>query len=559
MPGLRFPAVDRRISDIRAVLILLILSLVLLFPALGSRATLRQGDEEMHVATVRESLIAKSYAFPQFDGGMNIYKPPGLFWAAMGSDLLFGVSLASERFPSLLFFTGSALAIFFGLRLFRAPVPYALLVAAGSLTTLGAFKFSRLVMMEAALAFALTAQAVLLLAYFQTHKSYWLVLGAMISGAAFLLKGPLFQVYSVAMLGTMSLARVMTVGRPGWTGRRRIKGEILNNVIFHASSAVVPVVWLGALVLFSDRWQAFVRFFVFTENLGKFSANTVNQPEWILPVGWLLYSMPLTIPLTAAFLTILFRPARGRAAWAGRVLAFAVVVIALIHITPNRKDYYYAVPLIPVGILAVGLGLMRGVPPWLQRILAWNRILLAAVGILCAGLVGYVGTSHSLGVSVFFAFLLAALCLYGIVLSRRGGRHPKAANLSLGVVALAMAGLLLSFLQYVVIPTFSRPDVPASGRIQETASLCVVSENPWDGLIFRNALPKAHVLHAVPHAESSCVDGRPLLVYKNAAVPPARFRYKPVQSWDLEYTADDFLGRSPRKERARAVLYESTE
>lgn len=87
------------------VSLLVLLNVFLLLPGSGGNAILTQGDEAMHIATIRESLASSSYLFPKFEGVLNLYKPPALFWLGIFSDSLFGVSFFAERFPSFYFFS----------------------------------------------------------------------------------------------------------------------------------------------------------------------------------------------------------------------------------------------------------------------------------------------------------------------------------------------------------------------------------------------------------------------------------------------------------------------
>ncbi|PJZ59577.1 hypothetical protein CH376_23030, partial [Leptospira adleri] len=88
------------------------------------------------------------------------------------------------------------------------------------------------------------------------------------------------------------------------------------------------------------------------------------------------------------------------------------------------------------------------------------------------------------------------------------------------------------YLQLVLIPSVNLPDVPLTGRIQESKNLCIVSENPWVALTFKNALPSANVEHSLPGAQMNCMDGkRDVVVYRTKTSLPTV--YAPAQSWSI--------------------------
>ena len=63
-------------KDLYYTLSLIVLGFLAVMPGINGSALLGQGDEYMHIATVRESLDAESYFLPILNGAVNYHKPP---------------------------------------------------------------------------------------------------------------------------------------------------------------------------------------------------------------------------------------------------------------------------------------------------------------------------------------------------------------------------------------------------------------------------------------------------------------------------------------------------
>ncbi|TGK20107.1 phospholipid carrier-dependent glycosyltransferase [Leptospira fluminis] len=546
-----------KIGDKTFLPLLLLIGITVLLPGLGSSQILTQGDEEMHIATIRESLSESSYLFPKFEGVMNLYKPPALFWSGMLSDSLLGTSIFAERFPSLLLFLGTSLFLYFGLRTVRAKPFVAFFISGSFLFTLGAFKFSRLVMMESFLVFFLAATSSLFLKYRVSGKRIWLLAAGLLSGSAFLVKGPVFQVYSGIVLASLSCTSVFVMDQVrGWTGWKRIGKEIVNNGLFHVFSLVIPFVWVLSLLLFSEAGRAFLNFFFVTENLGKYSSATVNQEEWILPIGWLLYSLPFSFLLIFANGLVLASKPKNAAQAYGKALVWASVAILLVHLTPNRKDYYYALPILPLAFLGAGVFFSRTKSSDWKKPLYYNLIFLLGFWTVLA-LVKTV--TQKLTEAPFLPDFLLSLFLIGILAALVLGVFRKAEVPSVFALGnLIVAGSLMAYVQFSLIPSLSLPDLPETGSVWNARQVCVISENPWTALTYRNALAGAEIAHSIPGSERNCVDGRrAVLDYVTNWEPKVDYRL--VQSWPIrkrDLSWKEFVGPGHGLEYVR--LYEPT-
>ncbi|EQA46576.1 dolichyl-phosphate-mannose-protein mannosyltransferase [Leptospira broomii serovar Hurstbridge str. 5399] len=537
-----------RKGDTMYIALLLLLGLGVLLPGLGSYQILTQGDEEMHIATIRESLSSSSFLFPKFEGVMNLYKPPALFWSGIAADSIFGTSVFAERFPSFLLFLSTALCIYSGLRILGSQPFFAFSFSASFLFTLGTFKFSRLVMMEAFLAFFMAAVSVLVLKYQVSRERRWLVAAGILTGMAFLVKGPLFQVYAGIVLVSFSSVRVFITNSSGkWTGSKRIGKEVQDNVIFHLSALVVPTIWILSLLSYSEAGREFLAFFFLTENLGKFSSATTNQGEWILLAGWLLYSLPFSFLLLFANIYAIAAKAKNYAQVLGKTFVWASLAILMIHLTPNRKDFYYALPILPLAFLGAGAFFSRMNPEILKKPLSYNMGFLIGFGALLT--IGKVCYEWILGTAVILDILFAILAISAFIVFIL---TPKFAN-NISIYAICnvvVAGILMAYVQFSLIPALSLSDFPESGPVLQAKKVCVIAENPWTALSYKNALVGSDVAHSVPGSERNCIDGdRAVIDYVTHWKP--RDDYKLVQSWSIrkrDLTWSEFLENSHGQE-----------
>ncbi|WP_246050608.1 ArnT family glycosyltransferase [Leptospira langatensis] len=529
--------------------LLVILNIILLLPGSGGNALLTQGDESMHIATIRESLASSSYLFPKFEGILNLYKPPALFWVGMASDALLGVGYFSERFPSFLLFCGTSVLIYIGLRRAKGSVRSSFSVALAYTLTLGVFKFSRLAMMESLLAFFITAVSVSILEFRLFGNRVWLFVGGLLSGMAILIKGPVFQVYSGVILASYSVIRIFLISEKGrWSGKRRIGKELLNHIVFHSSSLIVPGIWVGALLFYSELGKEFLKVFLFTENFGKFSAATVNQPEWIIPGGLLLYSFPFCIILAAAFFSKLLYKVRNTAELVGSSFLWSTTAILLIHLSPNRKDFYYLLPMIPLAFLGLGLFSIRKKGVEFSRSLLWNFFFSLGFSIILLvgmGLFDMIMEDPFWQEALFFVFLLGMIWFFRRSFTREGVPSIVVANLLMGLG-------LLSYIQFSILPKLSLYEVPQEGPLRLAKQICIVSENPWTALNFKNDLIGADIVHSVPGAERNCADGtRFLVVYqKGFIIPPGYSHVQTQEVWKRDISSvQELIGPSKGKEQ----------
>ena len=519
-----------RWTGVFVVLLLTLASIAVILPGMSGSALLTQGDEAMHIQTVRESMKQGSYLVPRLQGGPNYYKPPLLFWMSMGAQAIFGPGLAANRLPSLLAGLATVLLLFFLLREARMSLLDSLLISLFYLFSMAVFKFGRLLMMEQAMAAAFMAVVLLFARYIHTRRLSYLLLAGFVSGLGFWLKGPLFQFYSglflLAWAGLMLFR--FRAGVPGdaqprlrWLGRRRI-GEVFRVLlIFHLASLVPVLAW--PVYLFSTQGGADIFwFFAVIENLGKFSQE--NQSEFRILGGWLLYTFPWTIVFIYALFRALRHKIKNRADQLGRILAVTVLMATVFHFLPNRKDAYYVIPFVAPAFAGVSL-LLRS--DSISSAIRLNLMFLGVVSLLFILLVALLGASPA---AVFLPALALLAALLSLVFWKRIDDDFYRLRYS-----FATAGILaLLAFQFSILPVLHLPRIPALAEAKLGERLCVVSDEPWDAMDFAGQMPGRDIRHSVPGSPTNCMDGkRDVLLFRTGVRARAPQPYQLSGSWEV--------------------------
>jgi len=491
------------------VFLLFLASLAALLPFAGSQRILQQGDEVMHIATVRESARAGFWAVPRLTGLPNYYKPPLLFWSGMVAEDIFGEGLFQDRLPSFAAAFLSVLLVFLILKEFKLSSSRAFLGAFLYLFTVAIFKFSRLLMMEQGLTLFLLFVAWLWTRYFlNLNRSPGLLLpllAGLASGGAYLYKGPIFFFYAGFVFIAWAFLRVYRfhLNPFVWRGGRDLRALFLPGLVFAVSSLIFPALW--TLLLYTNNGAGVLKFFYVVENAGKFSSP--NQPEMIIPFGWFLYTFPWTIPAGFFLIYALKKEVKNARRLGARVFLAVAFLITIFHLLPNRKDPYYVVPGVPFVILAMVVSDFFE-SSLFRRSLRFHLAFIALSGALAAFVLWILQAS---GPAALGMILVAALSLAGMFIKKVEPLHK---------VFFSGAIFLLAF-QFLLLPALARPNVPAFLRAQR--DLCIISPEPWDQFEFLANIPGARVRHSMPGAALSCVDGKNsvVLLRSSAALPEA--------------------------------------
>lgn len=514
-------------SKWKYALILWVISLFLLFPGITGDSLLLQGDEVMHLKTIRESIESKSYLHPVLSGYSNPYKPPLLFWTGMLGNTIFGAGLLGERLPSVILGSFSVVLIFLILTSFGIRSLLSFGWGIGFLTSLGIFKFSRLAMMEIYLIFFLLLGLYFYILYIQSGNKLAFTLSAFVVGLGALLKGPILLVYFGIILITHWLLGKLRIrkGKTVWVGRKTsfliLSGPSLKSLFFAwGPISLLPLIlWFGAIVLWTDQGLAFVKFFLGTENFGKFGSE--NQPEGRLALGLIGYTLPWSIIFLMGSWKIFSQKEKSRKQFIAKWLLLSAVYIFLLHLIPNRKDAYYTLPSIALGFIAIGLGLRHTI---LRRFLRSPfhisfQVLLATL--LLAGSL-FLENQFPFLFLIPFGFILYGLFAHWIL------KKERLYGLSSGVFAPIV---MVLFFQVFLLPSVPNR-IPILDPIHYP-EICVISKNPWDAWEIENYSLGVSTTHS-PFLTKGCLDsGKPILFFDGNSSEDLPSEYFITESWKL--------------------------
>lgn len=475
-------------------------------------AAFPQGDEIMHIRSIRESLDAGSYTLPVLSGLPNPYKPPLLFWMGMFFDKIFGVSYFSERLVSFLFGLGT-LTLFY--KLYQSishslkETKLATLAFAFSFLSL---KFFGLLMMEGAMVFFTLLYFFLFYQSKKSKKQTYVAWGSFFVGFGYLLKGPILHIYILLFLLSYLYIKMIRVRRGHFQISYRPLREERATLLLFTLSFIIPILWVSYLYLFTSSGKELLRFFFITENIGKFYA--ANQSGLRIWGGWLLYTIPFTIPLIhITWITI-----RKTSNQKNKILATVILVfllfVTIFHLMPNRKDPYYVTPFIAFLFLL----------PALKKE-TWKTLILSKYN------------QYSIPLFYFLFVMVAillrlpalfAMSLLGIIIT-------VGATLSLQNEKFRFYGIFLPQLLLIPITMFlllrpmADPDTAKQLTGIQTKEICVIAENPWTAMDIQNRIKDTKVYFALPLTyKETCPTADTLIVFRDTTLTED---WKKVASW----------------------------
>lgn len=546
-----------RYAGIFAGALLFLAALAVLAPGAEGFAILLQGDEAMHIAIARESLERNAWLAPQLYGAPNPFKPPLLYWFGMISEAVLGASLFAARAPSILAGALTVLVLFAFLRRAGLSVGRAAFYATLYLFTLGAFKFSRLALMEQWLTLALIACAWLFAEYLRTRSRIALGLAGLAAGFSFLLKGPLSIVYADLLLFAWSASALLRFDMSPWRWKARADWpEHLRAWLgFHVAALLAPLAWIAAIALSNANGANLLGFFFIVENAGKFGSE--NQNELIIPGGLIFYAAPWSLFIAGLALTALVRPLTGRRRALARWLATGAVLMLLLHLLPNRKGAYYTAPMLP--LLFAAAALMDRGPRLAPFAAGLMRASLGALAALSFGL-ALLWTRLTADVAAALVlFALAALLAAGAAAFPRFAARPEAQRL----VGLAGGAALLVVFQFLLLPEMNRPLLPAAVNANLHGTLCVLAPNPHDAQKIALLRPGQRTLYYSTLTAADCAPATShLLVLRDAASadPGPRRLVGQWRLWKEHLHADELRAalQDPARLYDTAALYRAS-
>lgn len=524
-------------------MVLLLLAAMLLLPNISHTSNPGQGDEVMHIATVQDSLASGSILYPELNGFINFYKPPLLFWLAMGTERLteflpLDTGLLGERIISALASAGAALFLFQILLLYRKPARYAFFWAALYLSSLGVIKFARLLMFEQLVAFHIMATVYVFALWLMQRKDYWLVALGLLVGSSYLYKGPLIPIYMV--LGLLSWAAMefyRTAGRFSWNMNFRAALPVLRTGLVVCFSAILPVAAYLAYLLNHPNGDELITYFVVFENAAKFVDQ--NQSEMVLFRGIALYLLPWTLLLAGVFNGWRKRDGNGLrtpATQFASLMAITFLAITLFHIIPNRKADYYMLPLF--GLLFVAAGL-RSTSPSTRP----TNGLVAALSFLGSAAALYMSSYLAAGILIGLAGFAA------IGAWKETGFNWK--GLGPGIAFSAL-------LPWTLFPSLFPETLDRADQVRlRNQEVCVLSENPWSALSYKGLIKESDMIQRHPDLASECDNRRFIIEHDEAKIPAG---YREVSRYPVwkDLTLDQYLAdwREPQRLQRSRIIYE---
>lgn len=470
-----------------------------------------QGDEIMHIRSIRESLEVGSYTLPVLSGLPNPYKPPLLFWMGMFFDKIFGISYFSERLVSFLFGLGT-LALFYkfyqSISKSEKESKLATLAFAFSFLSL---KFFGILMMEGAMVFFTLLYVYLFFKSKEKENLTYVAWGSFLVGFGYLLKGPILHIYIVLFLISYLYLKMIRVRK----GHFHISFKPLlkekQTLLLFSLSLLIPILWISYLYLFTNSGKELLRFFFITENMGKFYA--ANQSGLRIWGGWLLYTIPFSIPLFHTVWKIIKRTSNDKNRIMTMVLLVFLLFVTIFHLMPNRKDPYYVTPFISFLFLIPALKKEN-----------WETIILSKCN------------KYSIPVLYFLLVALAvvlrlpslfAVSLTGIVLSISAIAFQNKNKSFYGVFISQL--LLVPIIMLFFVRPMADPNIADQLTDVKGKELCVIAENPWTAMDVQNKLIDSKVKFALPLTyRDTCPDAEMIVTFSEANLTED---WKKVNSW----------------------------
>lgn len=498
--------------------------LILLIPGTQGRSLPGQGDEAMHIETVRGSLENKSYLYPELLGQINAYKPPLMFWLSMPFEAamtgLTGTStfgLLGVRLVSVFAAILSAFVIYHMLLFMKKNEKSALLFSFLYLTSFAVFKFGRLLMFEQLMALNLLLVVYSFLLYDKYKLIRYLLISAVLTGIGYLHKGPLFLIYSAVFYTAWAVSHLYRPdsrqARAGFLSVNGLRRVIYAAVIITVVS-LVPVALYYLYVLNHPQGDALIGYFYWFENAAKFTDK--NQSEASVLFGWILYTFPWMFLLLPVFFSAFRRkPLITYNRYVQQWMILTLAGITLFHFIPNRKADYYVVPMIGLLVFAAGLGSIR------FSLLKTTALVL----VLAAAAVGTVLFFHESYAASVFYLLLPFLLTAAYLLTSDAEKRFR--------TTIAAGFLFMASLPFLVSPVFYRPVLPQSrAEAIDGRSVCIVTEEPWEAMSASSVIRNSEVSQGHPAAEVPCA-GMPDYILSVRKADMNQNGYEPVAGWNI--------------------------
>ncbi len=290
---------------------------------LGNLDAIRQSTEGFYLQIVKEMHLSGSFLTPQYMGENHWSKPPGHFWLGLIFSKIFGQT--NVFFPRFSMVLVSLFGIFFISRWlkkhFSIEIIYSFVFLSASL---GVFRYAKIYMMEAPLAFFSVLGALKLYDYLESSKKSDLFYASALMAYSILIKGPV----SVVMIALGLLPYYI----------RYKKFYIKKSFLLVGVTLAISSLWF--LISYANYGQEFFQTFFLDQNIGKFTAQ--EYPTRVLFQGLFIFSMPWIVYLPFYINKEYFRRFSTNPALFFLLCQF--LGFFFIWLIPNQKSHHYAYP-----------------------------------------------------------------------------------------------------------------------------------------------------------------------------------------------------------------------
>ncbi len=475
-----------------------------------------QGDEIMHIRSVRESLSTGNYIIPTLSSLPNPYKPPLLFWMGMATDKIFGISYASERLVSVSFGIGILILLYKLVFHIGKSRGEALLTTILFGYTFFSLKFFGLLMMETAMAFFLLFYFFTFYFYKKTKQPRYLILGSIISGIGYLLKGPILHVYILLFLFSYFYVEVVKIrnGKLSFLWKKIKKERFI--IFSFGITFIIPSIWILFLYFTIPSGKDLLRFFFITENIGKFySANQSGIRIWF---GWILYTIPFTIPLIHLIGNIIriHKPTKHKNYV--MVLLIYFILVTSVHLLPNRKDPYYLTPFISFLFLL----------PSMHNI-TWKSILLSKANQISNLIIYFVLSLIAVVLRLPYLFAITIILILYLSNALFFLQNKNSQWRAVFISQIFIVPCII----FLLIQPISDPDLRDLMKEAQHSSICVVTENPWTAMDVQNKLENSTVIFSLPLTiAEKCSQANYLINFVGVEIPNDFAKLKTWSRWN---------------------------
>ncbi len=476
-----------KFKKIKGLLLLIFLPMILVLTGINTLMIFRQGDEVMHIQTVRESIEKSSYFIPHLTNVPNAYKPPLLFWLGIIGEKIFGKNLFADRIFIGILAILSMFIIFKIIFLITNNYKYAYIGGLLFITSFGIFKFSKLLMNEIPMVFFICLVLLLII-----KKNY--AFAGLFSGLAFMLKGPIFHVY---MLIIFFNYLILFLWRPNIICNykqftKKIYKLSKKWILFFLISLIIPLLWVFSLII--TNHNDIIWFFFINENLGKF--YTENQSVFNILWGIFIYFIPYSSGIIfTIFCFILNHKIKSKTDFYISWFLLSGISFWIFHLYPDRKDPYYVLPSIPLVLCSISMLFYRNY--YIEKKFININIIQSIIVIL---ILIFLLSFVSFNILVFIGLIILML-LYLILYFNVLKRYKLHIFFLLNI-------MLFLYIQIILLPYYYRPIFPAYLKNElVNKKVCLVSNNYWDLFEFNiNFNNKFNVIHVSPNIIYKCIE-----------------------------------------------------